>query len=207
MASISKKGGKFEKEFCKELSLWWTDGKRDDIFYSTSGSGGRATMRLKRGLCTENASGDVCSLSEIGFPYIHYFLTEIKRGYDLKRKSSIDFIEFVDSPNKKTNKLKEWIVKAEKEKSANFRKGILIVIKRDFKIPWVIIDSITLHRFAISFSRLKNEFIMFSVNDLTYYAFPLIRFYEIFTPKTFIDTAEETKIKRRTRNAHQKACH
>lgn len=43
------KGSVFEREICKALGRWWTDGERDDIFWRTAGSGARATCRLERG--------------------------------------------------------------------------------------------------------------------------------------------------------------
>ena len=36
------KGSEFEREMCKCLSLWWTDSKRDDVFWRSAQSGGRA---------------------------------------------------------------------------------------------------------------------------------------------------------------------
>jgi len=29
----AKKGPKFERKMCKKFSLWWTNNKRDDIFW------------------------------------------------------------------------------------------------------------------------------------------------------------------------------
>jgi len=75
------KGGDYEREVCKQFSLWWSDGKRDDIFWRTAGSGGRATIRAKSKIATANSSGDMCYLDDIGKPFIDYFLPEIKRGY------------------------------------------------------------------------------------------------------------------------------
>src|SRR5262245_2386383 len=46
------KGSKFERDLCRQLSLWWSDGKRDDVFWRASQSGGRAKFRGRRGLQT-----------------------------------------------------------------------------------------------------------------------------------------------------------
>ena len=43
----SQKGGAWEREFSKYLSLWITEGERDDVFWRSSQSGGRATQRAK----------------------------------------------------------------------------------------------------------------------------------------------------------------
>ncbi len=53
------KGSNFEREICKLLSLWWTNDKRDDIFWRTSGSGARATTRSKTKQKTFGQYGDV----------------------------------------------------------------------------------------------------------------------------------------------------
>lgn len=41
----SAKGSSFEREFCKKLSLWVSDGKDPDIFWRTAGSGSMATRK------------------------------------------------------------------------------------------------------------------------------------------------------------------
>jgi hypothetical protein len=43
------KGSSFEREIAKLLSLWWSEGMRDDVFYRSHASGGRFTMRRKSG--------------------------------------------------------------------------------------------------------------------------------------------------------------
>jgi len=78
---VMSKGGTFERDICKELSMWWTDNSRDDIFWRTSGSGARATARRKSGVTTQNSSGDVGYLAVNGMPLIDLMCIEIKRGY------------------------------------------------------------------------------------------------------------------------------
>lgn len=75
------KGADFERTICKELSLWWTGGKRDDIFWRSSQSGGRATVRFqKHGKKTAGAHGDITALDPIGVPLLKLFTIELKRG-------------------------------------------------------------------------------------------------------------------------------
>lgn len=83
MAAKSKrKGGSFERDVCKAISLAWTGGARDDLFYRTASSGGRATGRARRGKTTANAAGDVAAMDPDGFPLLKAFSFEIKRGYN-----------------------------------------------------------------------------------------------------------------------------
>jgi hypothetical protein len=58
------KGSSFERLISKHLSEWYSEGKRSDLFWRTQNSGGRSTMRFKRGLLTENQDGDVSSVSD-----------------------------------------------------------------------------------------------------------------------------------------------
>ena len=77
----SAKGSSFEREICKSLSLWWTQDERDDVFWRTAGSGGRATNRAKRGQATSGAYGDLTYIDAIGKPLLDVCCFEIKRGY------------------------------------------------------------------------------------------------------------------------------
>lgn len=91
----NSKGGTFEREICKMLSLWWTHQERDDVFWRTAGSGGRATNRARKGASTSGAYGDLTFTDVIGKPLLDVCCMELKRGYkpdvlDLvdKRKNS-----------------------------------------------------------------------------------------------------------------------
>jgi len=54
------KGSSFERKICKELSLWWSGGKSDSIFYRTGGSGGTgdARRRVDHGQTAEEIRDD-----------------------------------------------------------------------------------------------------------------------------------------------------
>lgn len=102
---ISKKGGAFEKEIAKQLSLWWTQTfkkPRDDIFYKSTGSGNRATIRMKKNIKTANSYGDITILDPIGLPVLRLFLIECKRGYTGKRRISEN--EILETKKAKNNK-------------------------------------------------------------------------------------------------------
>lgn len=76
-----QKGSDFERKICKDLSLWWTHGERDDIFWRTSLSGGRATVRRKTGRSTDFQCGDISATDPIGVLLIQHVTFELKRGY------------------------------------------------------------------------------------------------------------------------------
>lgn len=74
------KGSEFEREICRILSRWWTSGERDDVFWRSSQSGGRATQRAKVNLTTYGSYGDITALDPIGAPLLRLFTIELKRG-------------------------------------------------------------------------------------------------------------------------------
>lgn len=77
----SAKGGIFEREFCTQLSLWWTYDKHDDVFWRSSNSGGRATTRGKTGKNTRGQYGDVAATHPSGQGLLRQVVFELKRGY------------------------------------------------------------------------------------------------------------------------------
>lgn len=87
----SAKGSKYERDVCRQLSEWWSQGERDDIFWRTAASGGRATQRNKSKRRTFGQYGDIQAVDPIGSPFMRLVTLELKRGYS---KSS--FADAVD---------------------------------------------------------------------------------------------------------------
>ncbi len=85
----SKKGPAFERVICKQLGLWWTEGKRDDLFWRTANSGGRATVRGSQG--TFGQDGDIQATDPIGQPLMDLMSLELKCGYP--KVSLLDCLE------------------------------------------------------------------------------------------------------------------
>ena len=135
------KGGGYEREISKKLSLWWTYGKRDDIFWRTAGSGGRATTRMKTRKKTADSAGDLMALSKIGKPFTKRFLVEIKRGYS-KKKGAVAVLNLLDSKKLgKTNAvLLTWVKKALLEMKQHKRRDIIIIFRRDRKEACVVLE-------------------------------------------------------------------
>ena len=137
----SLKGSQYEREFCKELSLWFSHNKQDDVFWRTAGSGARATMRMKKGIRTADSYGDVGALREEGKPFTKTTLLELKRGYTGKKGSKsnrhLSLLNLLDNTilakRKKNPVLIEWWKKAQKERKLAGRKRTFIVFRRDRK--------------------------------------------------------------------------
>ncbi len=131
----SKKGFGFERLIAKKLSKWWTDNKRDDIFWRTSGSGGRATIRSRQGKQTSGGYGDLMALDEIGKPFENYFLLELKCGYS----RDVDILDFIDKKNKKCILL-DWWFKSEEEKKEAGRDQVLLILRRNRKHETIFME-------------------------------------------------------------------
>jgi len=76
------KGGTFEREICHALSQWWSDGQRDDMFWRSANSGGRATVRTKKGKGTFGNYGDIRADDPDGHALLEFVTLELKRGYN-----------------------------------------------------------------------------------------------------------------------------
>ena len=82
---MPRKGGDFERELCRTLSLWFSGGKRDDLLWRSSQSGGRATARARKGQTTAGHCGDICATCPAGEPLTAAVTWEAKRGYGGKK--------------------------------------------------------------------------------------------------------------------------
>ncbi len=130
------KGSSFERTICRELSLWWTKGKRDDIFWRTSQSGGRATIRSKKGKKTFGQYGDIQAVDPKGQPLIDLCTIEAKRG-----SNKITCADIIDQPETYSRKDKQtrlrptpwegFITQAERQAKAAGTRFWILIHKRD----------------------------------------------------------------------------
>jgi hypothetical protein len=156
------KGSEFERQLSKAFSLWFTNGKRDDIFYRTAASGARATQRMKKQMTTADSAGDMCAMDPIGKPLTAVALFEFKRGYggSGKKKGSkkkyseeIEILPILDNPASQSKMpiLLRWFYKAECERAAHKRLFTFIIFRRNRKVA---IISMTRETFAVIKHRL-----------------------------------------------------
>jgi hypothetical protein len=71
----TSKGFGFERELAVAWSKWFTNGDREDVFWRTSGSGGRATRNTQ---LTRYTHGDMAPIDPIGYPLCDRFNFEFK---------------------------------------------------------------------------------------------------------------------------------
>lgn len=132
MPNGARKGSAFEREICKKLSLWWTNGKRDDVFWRSSQSGGRATTRAKQGKTTAGSYGDICALDPIGAPLLEAFTIELKRGKSGGFPGDVIDLEFGGK--------NPWIKTVEQVRRARKQAGSktwMIIAKRDRRLTMI----------------------------------------------------------------------
>ncbi len=94
------KGSGFEREMSRLLSLWWTDGKRDDAIWRSASSGALTTVGRGRYLAH---TGDFAATDAEAAPLFDKVIIEAKRGYN--RYSVQDLL---DVPEKSLAKNPVW---------------------------------------------------------------------------------------------------
>ncbi len=77
------KGGVFEREIAKKLSLWITGTSETNVLWRTAGSGGRATQSYKTGEKQEAQIGDIGAIHPAGHWFQQHFVVEAKHYKDL----------------------------------------------------------------------------------------------------------------------------
>lgn len=131
------KGSDYEREVCKMLSKWWTQDlpePRDDIFWRSSQSGGRATQRSKKGLTTYGSYGDIAAVDPIGDPLMKVFTIELKRGSS--HESPFDLIESNSKAVRPFGQALLQAVRSHKEAGSQFW---MLIVRRDRKLGMVYV--------------------------------------------------------------------
>lgn len=78
----SAKGGRFEREISRALSLWMSSGVDGDLLWRSSASGARATRRGDQSL--SHAAGDIAAAKPGGWVFVKRFYVECKHYKDLQ---------------------------------------------------------------------------------------------------------------------------
>lgn len=127
------KGSQFERDLCRQFSLWWTSGQRDDVFWRTAGSGAMAKTRSKTGRTTANQYGDIHAVDPIGIPFTDAFTVEAKRGYNKHT-----FADMIDKPdNAGEQQWEKFLSQVLADWQLAGTWAWLLVVKRDRREPLV----------------------------------------------------------------------
>lgn len=82
MVNGKQKGAGFEREVCKQLSLWVSNGTNVDLYWRSAMSGGRATVQKGK----VRQAGDITAVAPEGHILTDHFYLELKHY----KKLSID---------------------------------------------------------------------------------------------------------------------
>lgn len=199
MPNKASKGGDFEREICKRLSIWWSCGisgqPRDDIFWRSSQSGGRATQRTKQGKTTYGSYGDIAAIDPIGEPLLRLFTIELKRGSS--HSCPGDLIDF-----KLENFSHPWVkclLQAMKSHREAGSKTWMLICRRDHRQPIVYMGTLywryleigvgdTLARFCL---KIRRGDTLGDDRKIAFVAVRLEAFLAIVSPKKIIQCLKE----------------
>lgn len=161
------KGASFERELAADFSRWWSDGKRDDIFGRSAGSGGRFTARRKSGKDTFLQGGDLVATDAIGEPLMKALLIEAKTGYGTKVNGEIvrwDILDFMDSRQGKPVLAKMW-EQCSRDATISNRTPVLI-FRRNRRSPCMLITKQFFNELSAFYGSFKGNRIDLSVADI-----------------------------------------
>lgn len=83
------KGAAFEREVCVKLSRWVSGGKREDCFWRSAMSGGRATVHARKGNKMHSQVGDISAVDALGHPFCSKIMVECKHVKDLNFQGAL----------------------------------------------------------------------------------------------------------------------
>lgn len=178
------KGGNFELKIAKILSLWFSEGERDDLVCRTDSSGGRATVRSKKGKETNIfLYGDLKHSDDLAMPMFKKWSIECKTGYAKKNKKSItkwDILDLIDSTQKETVFEMMWN-QCKNDAKLSKRKPVLI-FGRNLRSPCIAIDIDYFN--SLPYAHLIGvKIIDVSFNDDRVIVFNLSTFLRLYTAK------------------------
>ena len=122
--NTKQKGNNFERDCSRMLSLWWTDGKRDDAIWRSASSGALTTVGKGRYLAHTGDFAATDGDAELLFKHV---IIEAKRGYN--RYSVQDLLD-VPEKGKLKNPVWEMFTKLRSACEAQHKHGLLLW-KRD----------------------------------------------------------------------------
>lgn len=134
----SAKGSTFEREIATQLSLWFTGGKNDRVFWRSASSGAMATTRSKQGKTTSGGYGDITAIDPIGAPLTDRCVIELKKGYN----EQFDPLWILDRLNStKPTPLEAILIKLFEETKVAGRTYPVLIFKRDRRQAMIAVSS------------------------------------------------------------------
>ena len=157
-----QKGSSFERKICKALSLWITDGAREDCFWRSAMSGGRATVAGRKGTDLRRQAGDITATSPEGHKLTDHFYIECKHY------RSLDYDLFLFG---KGNLFKFW--KVALREAQRYNKTPLLIVKQN-RVQTMVLSELScflLGLAGVSIIRDQTEIVLLPFDKLVAFSF------------------------------------
>lgn len=118
--------------------MWWSEEKRDDLFWRTSQSGGRATTRMKSGKRTAGAYGDITAVDPEGAGLTKMWTFELKKGKS--HGTPDDLLECISKKKGKPTPFGMTLLQAYRAHKDAGSRGWMLITKRDHRETLVFLD-------------------------------------------------------------------
>ena len=176
----SHKGSAFEREVCKILSYWASEGEHDDWYWRSSQSGGRATQRAKSGKRTVNSYGDIAPQCPEAEWFTKMFCIECKKGYT----KDTDVLSLIDSKQAEPTLVAHFNqCKRDKEEAGSRHE--LVIFKRDRKKACIMVSLLAINELETLFGNYPKSIITFEAGNKPDLAIMLMEdFFEWIDPIT-----------------------
>jgi len=188
MGRCKGKGSSFERQLCKMLSLWWSNGKRDDLYWRSSMSGGRATVRARKSKSTAGHYGDITSTDTVGRELTQLCVIEAKRGYQEHTVGDL-----VDATPANKPQFEDWVEQAMEEQELAGTPGWLLITKRNNReimvyMPWKFYHLFSAHGVPLYECR---PYLKFLWGECGLFGTTLNSFLKVVTPDIISGMVEE----------------
>lgn len=164
------KGSSFERHICKSLSLWMSHGKRDDLFWRSAMSGGRASVQFKKGKPNRTQTGDITAIDPLGAPLVSKFFIDSKFNRDLQLQAL-----YTKDQNKKQKKYRDSLLswwREGEQQAQRYSKFPMLIVKQNYMSTLVCLNFFGLQQLALE-EQVVSEFPRLGVYILWYSDFLL----------------------------------
>ena len=128
------KGPAYERKVCRQLSLWWTGGTSNNVFWRTSNSGGRHTVHAQKGVVSKYQAGDIGAIDPIGQLLLDMVTIEIKKGYKDHTITSL-----IEGRSKKGGEYGKWLDKLIGQAKKVGTRYWMLIVHRDQMVPMIYV--------------------------------------------------------------------
>lgn len=126
MVNGKAKGNAYERELCRKISLWISEGQFDDLIWRSASSGAVHTIRSKKSATKgdyRSQVGDLCSIHEMSAAFMNKF------GVEAKRYGNLEYDKLICGLKSKAGTF--WDTHVELCKKAE--KIPLLIMKQDYR--------------------------------------------------------------------------